>query len=80
MINHHLHFEEQAIFLFLLLFPSLSCMVSHSLPHIPPHTACKFSPQMVCQCFLQLEIAVWHGIMAVGIEMKVVWDVTRCTK
>jgi hypothetical protein len=27
MINHHLNFGEQAIFLFLLLFLSLSCMV-----------------------------------------------------
>jgi len=80
MINHYLNFGEQAIFLFLLLFPSLSCMVSHSLPHIPPHIACKFSPQMVCQCFPQLEIAAWQGVTAVSIKMKVVWYVTLCTK
>jgi hypothetical protein len=60
MINH-LNFGEQAGILFLLLFRSLSCMVSHSLPHTPPYIACSFSPQIVCQCFAQLEICVtWY--------------------
>jgi len=55
-------------------------MVNHSLHYIPSHIPCKFSPQMVCQCFPQLGIAAWRGNTVVSIKMKVIWDVTLCTK